>query len=106
MVDEPISVEATAEWSDRLKNFTLQILDENGNLLLEGQGSNLMGHSLNVVLWLKDSLTAEGRALKKGDLIFLGTITKMMPAKPGTTVRARYVVLDPNGPVEIFVIFK
>lgn len=106
VVGEPIPVEATREWSYRLKNFTLQILDENGNLLLEGQGSNLMDDPLNVVLWLKDSLTAEGRALKRGDLISLGTITKMMPAKPGTTVRARYIGLDPNGPVGIFVKFK
>ena len=40
------------------------------------------------------------------DLLSLGTITKLMPVKPSTVVRARYIGLDPMGPVEISVIFK
>ena len=58
------------------------------------------------MLWLRDSLKADGIALKKGDLLSLGTITKLTPTAPNTTVRARYVGLDPKGPVEISVIFK
>ena len=68
--------------------------------------TNLLGHPLNVVLWLKDSLAAEGKRLKKGDLLSLGTITKLMPVRPGTTVKARYLDLDPAGPVEISAHFE
>jgi hypothetical protein len=32
--------------------------------------------------------------------------TKLTPTAPNTVVKARYVGLDPKGPVEISVIFK
>ena len=75
-------------------------------MIIEGQGSALLDHPLNVVLWLRDSLKAEGKKLKKGDLLSLGTITKLTPTAPNTTIRARYIDLDPKGPVEISVKFK
>jgi len=106
VMGEPVPIEATATWIERLKNFKLQVLDENGNVLAEGTGSNLLDHPLNVVLWLRNSMLAEGKSLKKGDLLSLGTITNLMPAKAGTTIRAVYIGLDPGGPVEVSVKFK
>lgn len=103
---DPIPIKASKEWMDRLKNFRLQILDEKGTVLVEGQGSNLLEHPLNVVLWIRDSLKAEGKKLKKGDLLSLGTITKLTPTAPNTLVRAKYIDLDPKMPVEISVKFK
>ena len=102
----PIPVKASKGWVDRLKNFKLQILDEKGNVLGEGQGTSLLGDPLNVVMWIRDSLKAEGKMLNKGDLLSLGSITRLTPTTPNTTIRARYVDLDPKGPVEIFVKFK
>jgi 2-keto-4-pentenoate hydratase len=106
IVGEPIPVEATAEWMERLKNFKCQIYDEKGVMLIEGPGSSLLDHPMNVVLWIRDSLKADGIALKKGDLLSLGTITKLTPTAPNTTVFARYVGLDPKGHVVISVTFK
>ena len=106
VMGDPIPVKASKQWMDRLKNFKLQILDDKGTMLIEGQGSALLDHPLNVVLWIKDSLKAEGKKLKKGDLLSLGTITKLTPTAPNTTIRARYIDLDPKGPVEISVKFK
>ncbi len=106
IVGEPIAVQPTQEWMDRLKNFMCQIYDEKGIMLIEGPGSNLMEHPMNVVLWLRDSLKSDGIALKKGDLLSLGTITKLTPTAPNTTVFARYVGLDPKGHVVISVTFK
>jgi len=106
IVGEPIPVQATAEWMERLKTFKCQIYDEKGVMLIEGPGSNLMEHPMNVVLWIRDSLKADGIALKKGDLLSLGTITKLTPTAPNTTVFARYVGLDPKGHVVISVNFK
>ncbi|HBE45044.1 MAG TPA: hydratase [Deltaproteobacteria bacterium] len=105
VMGEPIPLSATPEWMARLKNFTLQVYDEKGTVVTEGKGSALLGDPLAVVLWIKDSLAAEGKKVKEGDLLSLGTIGKMMPAKPGV-VRAKYIDLDPNGPVEISVTFK
>ncbi len=106
VMGEPIPLTATPEWQDRLKNFTLQILDEKGVVVTEGKGSALLGDPLNATLWIKNSLAAEGKKLKKGDLLSLGSVTRPLPAKAGSVVRARYIGLDPKGPVEISVSFK
>ena len=106
IVGNPIPVQATPEWMERLKNFTCQIYDEKGAMLIEGPGSSLLEHPMNVVLWIRDSLKHDGLALKKGDLLSLGTITKLTPTTPNATVFARYVGLDPNGQVVISVTFK
>ena len=106
VVGTPIQIQPTQKWFERLEKFQLHILDEKGTVLAEGTGSNILGHPLNVVLWIKDSLNAEGIQLKKGDLLSLGTITKLMPTQPNTTIRAKYIGLDPRGPVEISVKFK
>jgi len=106
IVGDPIPVAATPEWMERLKTFTCQIYDEKGAMLIEAPGSSLLEHPMNVVLWIRDSLKADGIALKKGDLLSLGTITKLTPTAPNTVIKARYVGLDPKGPAEISVIFK
>lgn len=106
VVGDPIPLEATPEWMARLKNFTLQVFDEKDALISEGKGTALLGDPLNAALWIKDSVNAEGKKLKKGDLLSLGSITKMIPAKPGTTLRAKYTGLDPKGPAEVTVSFK
>ena len=102
----PIPVKASEEWMNRLKNFKLQVLDEKGTVLSEGQGNSLLGDPLNVVLWIRDSLKAEGKKLNKGDLLSLGSITKGIPTAPSTSLRAHYIDLDPKGPVDITVKFK
>jgi 2-keto-4-pentenoate hydratase len=106
VIGPPIPVEASEEWMDRLKNFTLQIIDDKGTVLGEGQGTSLLGDPLNVVLWIRDSLKAEGKELNKGDLLSLGSVTKMIPPTQNTTLRAHYINLDPNGPVDVTVKFK
>ena len=106
ILGEPISLAATEEWEGRLNNFTLEILDKDGKVLATGKGSNLLGNPLNVVLWIRDSLRAEGKELKKGDLLSLGTITPLMPVKPNTSIRARYSGFKLDETVEIFVVFE
>ena len=66
----------------------------------------LLGDPLAVVVWIQDSLTAENRQLKTGDLPSLGTVTNLTPAKAGTSLKARYIDLDPTDPVEISVRFE
>ena len=44
--------------------------------------------------------------MKKDDLLSLGTVTKMIPAKSGSTIQAKYIGLDPNEPIEISISFK
>ncbi|MFQ5585620.1 MAG: 2-keto-4-pentenoate hydratase [Thermodesulfobacteriota bacterium] len=106
VVGDPILVAPTDEWERRLAEVKVTLLDGEGKRLAEGRGSNLLGHPLKVLLWLVDSLKAEGKGLKAGDLISLGSITRMAPVQPGLTVRGRYDGLDPGGPIEVSVSFE
>jgi len=65
ILGKPIPVADTDEWENRLKNLQIKILDENGKVLTSGNGSNLLGNPLNVVLWIKNSLQAEKKKKKK-----------------------------------------
>lgn len=102
----PLNAETDNDWQTRLASIRLEIFDAEGNLLATGNSNGLLGHPLNVVLWIKDALKAEGKELKQGDLLSLGTITPLMPVTPNTTIRAKYMGLDPNGDIEIFVKFE
>lgn len=106
ILGNPIPLNNQHDWQTRLAAIRLEILDANGTILATGNSRSLLGHPLNVVLWIKDTLQAEGKQLKKGDLLSLGTITPLMPVKPNTTIRAKYIGLDPNGTVEILVKFE
>lgn len=106
VLGDPIPLAATEEWQERFKNFSMSLKDETGAGLADGRGSALLGDPLRVVLWIKDSLAAEGKTLRKGDILSLGSITKMIPPKAGSTVKGRYIGLSPEGPVEVAVTFK
>lgn len=102
----PIPLTDSDDWAERLKSFTVRIIDERGTVLSEGKGAMLLGDPLNAALWIKNSLLAEGKRLKKGDLLSLGSLSRPMPSRPGMTVRSIYTGLDPKGPVEVSVSFK
>ena len=106
VMGKPIPLEATPEWRERLKGFTLQVYNEKGALIEESKGTALLGDPLNATLWIKNSVVAEGKKLKKGDLLSLGSLTKMMPARQGMIIKAKYIDLDPKGPVEVSVSFN
>ncbi len=102
----PIPIESNAQWLERLRDFELVVTDLNGQVVAEGKGSNLLDHPLNVVLWLRDALAEKDIRLEKGDLLSLGTVTKLLPATPGERITAVYTGLDPRGPVEVEVEFE
>ena len=106
VLGDAIPLSATKEWQERLGNFTMNLNDQTGAMLAEGKAGALLGHPLKVVLWIRDSLAAEGKALKKGDILSLGSVTKMVPPKAGTVIKGRYTGLSPEGPVEISVSLK
>lgn len=106
VMGKAIPLAATSDWGERLKGFTVQVIDEKGAILGEGKGTMLLGDPLKAVFWIKTSLVAEGKKLKKGDLLSLGSLSRPMRPRPGMTARSVYTGLDPKGPVEISVSFK
>jgi 2-keto-4-pentenoate hydratase len=105
IVGQPIPLNASEGWEKRLNQIEVIIFDESGKELARGKSSALLGDPLEVVFWIKNNLQQQGKSLKKGDLLSLGSITPLLPVAPGKTIYARYIGLMPNRPLDIFVHF-
>ena len=62
----------------------------NGKLLREGTGSNVLGHPLNALEWLVNSLSARGLGLKAGQYITTGVTTEVYMAERGDRITADF----------------
>jgi 2-keto-4-pentenoate hydratase len=96
----PIAVQRTQGFSDALRDFTA-IVKGGGAELDRGKGSDVMEHPLNAVVWLAQDMAREGRAMKKGDLISLGSFSKLLPPKAGLAVEVTYQGLPGNPSVSV-----
>jgi 2-keto-4-pentenoate hydratase len=105
IVGQPIPLNASEGWEKRLNQIEVIIFDESGKELARGKSSALLGDPLEVVFWIKNNLQQQGKSLKKGDLLSLGSITPLLPVAPGKTIYTRYIGLMPNRPLDIFVHF-
>jgi 2-keto-4-pentenoate hydratase len=105
VLGEPISLSAPTESVAKLGDMKVEIVDQTGAVLGGGKGSDVLGNPLNAVLWIAESLRSEGKALKNGELLSLGSFSALLPPKPGTTITARYIGLTP-APAEVRVTFE
>jgi len=85
VMGEPIPVEATPEFAQKLADMTVTLSSDTGGEIVKAPGKAILGHPLNAILWL----TKNGVKLKAGDVVSLGSFGPLVPAKPGT-VTARY----------------
>lgn len=99
----PIPAQATPEFSDRLRDMEVLVMAD-GAEVDRGKGSDVLEHPLNAVVWLAKDLAKQGLAMKPGDLISLGSFSKLMPPKPGLSVQVIYQGL-PGTPM-VAVSFK
>jgi 2-keto-4-pentenoate hydratase len=96
----PMSVQPTAAFSDALRDMVV-VVKGDGAELDKGKGSDVLEHPLNAVVWLVEDLAKQGVKLKKGDLISLGSFSKLMPPKPGLKVEVEYQGLPGNPVVKV-----
>jgi 2-keto-4-pentenoate hydratase len=96
VLGRPLEVQATPELVEALANMTVRLLDLDGKELDSAKGSAILGHPLNAVLWLVKDLNDSGIALKKGDLLSLGSFSRLLPPKPGTGATLVYEGLPGN----------
>lgn len=101
VLGKPLDVQATPELVDALANMTVRLVDHDGKELDSGKGEAILGQPLNAVLWLAKDLQASGIALKKGDLLSLGSFSKLLPPKAGTGAKAIYEGLPGNPTVSV-----
>lgn len=63
--------------------------------------SNVLEHPLNAVVWLVRDLPRHQLALKKGDLVSLGSFSRLLPPKAGLKVEVEYVGLPGQPKVNV-----
>ena len=100
VVGAPMAVQQTAAFSDALRDMVV-VVKGDGAELDKGKGSDVLDHPLNAVVWLVQDLAKQGLKLKKGDLISLGSFSKLMPPKPGLNVAVEYQGLPGNPVVKV-----
>jgi 2-keto-4-pentenoate hydratase len=99
----PIAVQRTPQFADALASMKIVVMG-GGDDLDKGFGSDVLDHPLNAVAWLAQDMARQGLALKKGDLVSVGSFSKLMPPKPGLKVEVQYQGLPQNPSVK--VVFK
>lgn len=104
VVGRPVPVLATAEFVDALADMQVT-LTADGQEISRSPGRIILGHPLNAVVFLAEEMQRRGQRLKAGDILSLGSFSRLTPPKPGQTATARYEGL-PGGPLTVSVTFK
>lgn len=97
VVGDPIELEPTEAWMTRLGQIQVRLINDAGQTVETGDSAALLGHPINSVRWLRDTLIAQGVTLQPGDLLSLGSMTPPIPVEAGR-LSARYSGLDPEEP--------
>jgi 2-keto-4-pentenoate hydratase len=97
VLGEPIPVVPTTAVAEALRTMIVIVSGPEGELD-RGKGSDVLEHPLNAVIWLAKELQQQGLALRKGDLVSVGSFSKLLPPKPGQNIAVRYQGL-PGDPV-------
>ena len=105
VLGDPIILSATAESVEKLAAVKIEVVDQTGAVVGGGKGADVLNNPLNVVLWIVDSLKAEGKTLKNGELLSLGSFSALLPTKAGSTITVRYTGLA-SVPAEVTVTFE
>lgn len=92
--------------NNSLKNISVTLKDESGKVIAQGNSNALLGDPLNVVFWIKEQLKTQGKTLKKGDLLSLGSITSLLPVEAEKTILAEYEGLPKTETETIIVNFE
>ncbi len=63
------------------------VLEKNGEIVVTGAGAATMGHPVNAMVWLANTLGKLGIALKAGDIVLSGAMGAMVPVQQGDSLR-------------------
>jgi 2-keto-4-pentenoate hydratase len=69
------------------------VLRRNGEVVATGAGAAVLGHPLNAVLFLANTLGALGRTLPAGSVVMAGALTAAVPVEPGDRFTATFARL-------------
>jgi 2-oxopent-4-enoate/cis-2-oxohex-4-enoate hydratase len=63
------------------------VLEKNGEIVGVGAGAATLGHPLNAMAWLANTLGRLGITLKAGEVILSGSLAQLVPCKAGDHLR-------------------
>ena len=86
----PVTVVNAQDLVEHLPAMTFHLETDTGAILRQGQGSQILGHPLNSVLFLLQELALRNETLKPGQIISLGAIGGPVKAEQGRRYTAKY----------------
>jgi 2-keto-4-pentenoate hydratase len=69
------------------------VYEHNGAIAATNAAAEVMGNPLNSLAWIANHLGARGLALRAGEVVMTGSVSKLLQPKAGDTVRATYTRL-------------
>ena len=63
------------------------VLEKNGEIVVTGAGAATMGHPVNAMVWLANTLGELGITLNAGDIVLSGAMGAMVPVQAGDNLR-------------------
>lgn len=63
------------------------VMEKNGDIVVTGAGAASMGHPVNAIVWLANTLGTLGIALKAGDIVLSGAMGAMVDCAKGDNLR-------------------
>lgn len=103
VLGQRIPVRATPAFLDALEKMQINLVDGEGTEQGKATGATILEHPVNAILWLIEDLRKEGKELRPGDLVSLGSVKAITP-EPGQTYTVKYEGL-PGGPIFVSVKF-
>lgn len=79
-----------ANWQDQDLANTAVDSKVDGDVVASGNGQPVMGNPINSLVWLAQTLAADGKQIKAGEWVSTGTCTAAIPAAAGTTYTATF----------------
>ena len=69
------------------------VYEQNGTVVATNTAWEVMGGPLNSLAWIANHLGSRGLGLRAGDVVMTGSVSKILTARAGDTVRASYTRL-------------
>jgi 2-keto-4-pentenoate hydratase len=103
VVGKPIAVTPSADFIAALGRMSVS-LHQDGREVSRAPGAAILGHPLNALAWIARDLARDGRPLRAGDVVSLGSFSPPQPVVAGQAWAARYEGLGETQ--EVLVRFK
>ena len=89
VVGKPIAVTPSPDFIAALGRMSVS-LHQDGREVSRAPGAAILGHPLNALAWIARDLARDGRPLRAGDIISLGSFSPPQPVLAGQAWTARY----------------